>query len=173
MSDQNDLSQITVSEFLQRLDAAWASLQSFLSSLTPGQLSGPTDTAGWTVKDHLVHIIVWEDGINSLLEGGDRRARMGVDEATWAGRDSDAINAAIQQRNRERTPDDVLAALGRTHAAFRNHISGMSDADLQRPYNTLVPTSDDTRPFIGWLEGDSFGHYTEHLPWMQAIVDQS
>ena len=172
MSDQLDLSKMTVSEFLQHLDAAWDNLQAFIASLTPEQLAVPTDAAGWTVKDHLMHLVVWEDGINALFEGGDRRERMGVDEATWQSRDYDAINAVIQRQHKDLSLTAVLAALQTSHDAFRRHVAAMSDADLQRPYSDFAPNSDNTRPIIGWLEGDSFGHYEEHLPWMQAIATQ-
>ncbi|MFN8380001.1 MAG: ClbS/DfsB family four-helix bundle protein [Anaerolineae bacterium] len=173
MSDASDLSQMTVSEFLKRLDAAWGALQTFIESRTAEQLTVPTDAAGWTVKDHLIHLVVWEDGINALLEGEDRRGRMGVDEATWVSRDFDAINSVIQQQNRERSLADVLDALNRTHAIFRQHVAAMSDADLQRPYKDFAPASDNVQPIIGWLEGDSFAHYEEHIPWMQAISDRA
>ncbi len=168
MSEQPEISVV---EFLNRLDAGWAELQAFIASLSPQQLTVPADAVGWTVKDHLMHIVAWQDGINALLEGEDRRERMGVDEATWQRRDFDAINAVIQKQHRHRTADDVLQMLRRTHAAFRAHVAAMIDADLQRPYSDFAPTSDNTRPIVGWLEGDGFGHYAEHLPWMRAIVD--
>jgi hypothetical protein len=116
--------------------------------------------------------VVWEDGINALLEGEDRREHMGVDEATWQSRDYDAINAVIQQRNKDRSLADVLAALQQSHDAFRRHVAAMSDADLQRPYSDFAPASDNAQPIIGWLEGDSFAHYAEHIPWMGAIAGQ-
>ena len=172
MGDQIDLSQMTVSEFLQHLDAAWDELQAFIASLTPEQLTVPTDAAGWTVKDHLMHLVVWEDGINALLDGKDRREHMGVDEATWQSRDYYAINAVIQQQHKALALADVLAALQQSHNTFRKHVAAMRDADLQRPYRDFASTSENTQPIIGWLEGDSFGHYLEHIPWMQAIVDQ-
>ncbi len=115
----NGPTAMTVSEFLHHLDDAWAELQAFIASLTPEQITVPTDAAGWTVKGHLMHLVVWEDGINALLEQENRRERMSVDEDLWASRDFDAINAAIQQQHHQRTLNDVLATLQRTHITFR------------------------------------------------------
>ena len=46
----------------------------------------------------------------------------------------------------------------------------MSDADLQRPYNHYQPSSDRQQPVIGWIIGNTYGHYEEHQPWIAAIV---
>jgi|GEM_PF-2242113 len=37
-------------------------------------------------------------------------------------------------------------------------------------YNHYQPRSTQTAPMIGHIAGNTFGHYEEHLPWMQAIV---
>ncbi|MFN8380000.1 MAG: DinB family protein [Anaerolineae bacterium] len=174
MSDSADLSRMTVSEFLEKLDAAWAELQAFIASLTPEKLTGPTDAAGWTVKDHLMHIVVWEDGgVNALLDGESPHTRMGIDEATWTGRDFEVINAAVQQHSREMSLSDVLDALNHSHVECRRHIAAMSNADLQRPYRDFFPVSESANPIVWWLEGNSTGHYEEHLPWMRAIVENA
>ena len=147
----NGPTAMTVSEFLHHLDDAWAELQAFIASLTPEQITVPTDAAGWTVKGHLMHLVVWEDGINALLEQENRRERMSVDEDLWASRDFDAINAAIQQQHHQRTLNDVLATLQRTHITFRRYVAGMSDADLHRPYSDFVPTGSATMRSRYWL----------------------
>ena len=164
---------ISVSEFLRRLDAGWADLQAFLGGLTPEQMTGPADAVGWTVRDHLIHIVVWEDGMNALFEGESRRERMGIPENLWGSDDYDQVNAVIQTSHKGDSLDSVLSELTRVHNAFRAHIAAMSDADLLRPYSSFTPDSTSSNPIVWTLVGNSFGHYEEHLPWMQAIVAQT
>ncbi|MBC7872040.1 MAG: hypothetical protein H7Y09_14435, partial [Chitinophagaceae bacterium] len=49
----------------------------------------------------------------------------------------------------------------------------LSDADLMRPYNYYQPESAQAAPIIDRIAGNTFGHYEEHIPWMQAIVEGS
>lgn len=166
----NDTANASVAETLRQLDDAWAALQAFIASVTPEQMTDLTDDAGWTVKDHLIHIVVWQDGILALLDHESRRDRMGLDEVTWRNRDFDAMNAVIQHQHRARSLDDVLSTLERTHQAFRARIAAMSDADLLRPYADFQAGSDNQDPILGWLQADGAEHYLEHIPWMQAIT---
>jgi hypothetical protein len=168
----HDQAEVSVPEFLRRLDAGWADLQAFLNTLTPEQMTKPTDVAGWTVKDHLIHIAVWEDGMNAALAREPRRERMGVPVVLWGGDDYDAINAIIQQRHQDDSLESVLAELVRVHNEFRSRIAALSTDDLLAPYSAYQPESTSTNPIVGSLAGNSFGHYEEHIPWMQAIVDQ-
>ena len=67
-------------EFQQQLADAWSQLQQTLDSLTEEQMTERRDSAGWTVKDHLAHLIPWEQGMIALLKhepryAGDGRGR--------------------------------------------------------------------------------------------------
>lgn len=167
------LTDATVPEFLRRLDAAWADLEADLAGYTAHQMTVPTDAAGWTVKDHAAHLVVWLDGMNAVLTGQPRLPRMGLDDATWQSGDGDAINEAIRRRHRDRPLADVLADLRRVHAEFRGRVAAMADADLVRPYADFQPGSPIADPILGRLVGNSFEHYAEHRPWMRAIAEMA
>jgi uncharacterized protein (TIGR03083 family) len=167
-----DQPEVTIDEFLRRLDAGWAELDAFIESLTPEQLTGPADAAGWTVRDHLDHLAVWGDSMNAVLRHESRRERMGVDETTWARGDFDEINAEIRRQREHLTLDDVLANLRRMHTEFRAQAAALTTDDLKRPYAEFQADSQSTDWVIWRLAGNTFGHYEEHLPWMRAIVAQ-
>lgn len=167
MSDENNISK---AELLNNMRQGWDELDAYIKALSEAQLTGPTDAAGWTAKDHLMHLAVWADGVATLLDGGVRRERMGVDADTWASRDFDRINAIIQQAHKDKPLSEVLAALREANDALYAKAQSLSDDDLHRPYNYYDPTSTQDRPIIGWIIGDSYGHYEEHMPWIDAIV---
>src|SRR5260370_42317118 len=97
MADERILSK---SELISNIERGWDDFQAYLKSFTEMQLIDPTDAVGWTVKDHLGHLAVWEDSVYALLTKQPRREYMGVDRETWKSGDYDRINAVIRERYR-------------------------------------------------------------------------
>ena len=59
----------TKAELMSEVDAAWTSLNAVLDRLTATQLSEVRDEQGWNVKDHLMHMAVWERSVVVFLQG--------------------------------------------------------------------------------------------------------
>lgn len=169
MTDNNN-DNISKAELLKHIHEGWDKLQAYLKTLTEAQLTGPTDAAGWTGKDHVIHLAVWEDGIVAIFEGESRVARLGIDATTWAARDYDNINAIIQQKHQNEPLADVMNTLNQVHERLLEKLADITDEDLQRPYKHYQPDSTADQPVIGWVMGNTFEHYDEHIPWIDAIV---
>lgn len=169
----SDTSTMTKAELLSAIDKGWDDIQAYLDTLTEQQLTQPTDPAGWTAKDHVIHLAIWEDGINALLEKRDRVAAMGIDPETWESHDYDRINAIIQQRYHDLSWAEVQHKRQQVHQHLLTIIQSLSDADLQRPYRDYQPDSTADKPVIGWINGNTFEHYEEHIPWIKAIVERT
>lgn len=157
-------------ELMEKIDQGWRDLQAFIASLTPEQMTKPTDAAGWTVKDHLMHLAVWEGGMAELLHRRPRWEYMGLPTESWQNRDFDAMNAVIQQVHKDKSLDEVLQALESEHRRMLDTLQPLADADLQRPYNSYLPDSTRTDAVIAWVVGDTYEHYAQHIPWMRAIA---
>ena len=157
-------------ELLERMEQGWQDFTTFLDGLTTEQMTVPTDAAGWTVKDHIMHLAVWEDGIYALLEGESRHERMGLDAETWRRPGYDRMNAVIQQRYRDVPLDDVLSNFNQVHQRLVAKIRTMTDEELMRPYRSYEPGSNQENPILFYIVGNSFGHYEEHRPWIEAIA---
>jgi hypothetical protein len=167
-----DNTPVTTSELLRRIQNGWDAFQAYLKTLMPEQLTQPTDAAGWAAKDHIIHLAVWEDGIEALLSGQSRQARMGVDDVTWKADwhadDFFAINDGIYKRNKDKSLDEVLVTFKTVHVRLVNTVSKLSDADLMRP--SFDPVSPSTHTVMRLIAGNTFEHYEEHHPWIEAIV---
>jgi uncharacterized protein (TIGR03083 family) len=162
-------------ELLSNIDQGWSRLQAFIRSLTPEQIATPTDAAGWTVKDHLIHLALWEDGMNALLEHGSRNERMGIPQAMWddTALNFDDWNAHIQQQNKDVPLQAVLERLESAHAELTGKLRDLPGEELLRPYEFYQADSPGNKaPVIDWIMADTYEHYDEHLPWMQAIANQ-
>ena len=152
-------------EMLSNIQHGWDALNTFLASLTDEQKTKPTDAAGWTVKDHVMHIAAWEDGLTALIDKQYRRAYMGIDDVTWNAGD-DAINAVIQQRYKDLTWAEVEEKRQAIHSHLLKQIDAMSDEALQ----ALNPKSKSNRTISDYISGSTFFHYADHMPWMAAIA---
>ncbi len=162
---------VTRERMLEKIETSWTTLQSLLSRLNEHQMTVPTDAAGWTVKDHLAHLIAWEASLLALLEGQSRPEAMGMDAEVFASHDHDRMNAQIQERNRDLSLAAGVERLNSGHARVVARVAQMTDADLQRPYSDFDPTPPyEPRPIFAWIVGDTFGHYEEHIPWIATIA---
>ena len=158
---------------IEPIDKSWRELNALIDSLGPSGL-GITGADGWAVKDHLVHIAAWEHSLLALLEGADRRSAMGIG---LDANETDAVNAAVWSLHRNKTPEQALAYFHQTHSLLMNRLAGMSDAELQLPYNHYQPNDprdpNDDRPAIDWVAGNTYEHYAEHITWIAQLVKDS
>ena len=161
---------LTHAELLEKINHGWAEFQAYIKTLSEQQLITPTDAAGWTVKDHLTHIAAWEDSIYALLNGKTRSEYMGVDLETWKSGNFDLINEVLRKRYAHLTVAETITRLATVHARVIEQLQTLSDADLAKPFNHFQKDSKYDQPVVGWMTGNTFEHYAEHIPWMAAIV---
>lgn len=160
----------TLADLDRVLAAAWSDLASLLAGLSETDLLAE-DAAGWTIRDHLTHLVAWEDSVAALFQGRQRHEGLGVDATFYAEASFDEINDVIMRGQRHLTRHEALASLRRSHDALLAGIRLLSDADLNRTVADFFPQAarDDDRRMIDFIYENSAGHFAEHLEWMQAI----
>ena len=155
---------------MENMAAGWARLQAFIATLTPDQFTTKTDAAGWTVKDHLMHIAIWAEGIVAVLNRASRQAAMGIPDDLWETWDYDAMNAFIQRQHADLPLAEVMARLEQAHTQLATLASQLSEDELYYSYQEYQPDASITDAVITRIMSNSYEHYDEHIPWMQAIV---
>lgn len=163
----------TTADLLQRSNDAWAELSRLLDSLDAEQMTS-TDAQGWTVKDHMAHITTWEKSLLAFLGGQDPLAAMGLDPEQLASREVDRLNEGIYQANRSRPLAEVRSDFRATHDEIMAVLARLDNADLHRPHAYFQPDDPRNRqdPAIDWIAADTYEHYEEHIPWINAILDK-
>ena len=137
----------TKAEALEAMQTGWDEFNAYLDSLSEQQLTQPTDAAGWTAKDHVIHLAVWEAGVIGIFAGQNQMRTMGVDDPeAWEKGDWDAINAVIYAQNKDLSLAEVRQRFRDIHERLLALVQSLTDEDLQRPYNSYLPDSPDTDP---------------------------
>jgi hypothetical protein len=163
-------------EFQSHLTDAWTQLQETIGSFTEEQMIDRTDAAGWTVKDHLAHLVVWERGITALLQDAPRYEAMGLDRAAVENNDEGELNRMLRAQFVSTSLPGVLEALRDAHQELSRVVDSLEPDALLRPYSQYQPDEpgdDSGEPVLCWVVGNSSGHYLEHLPWIKRLATGS
>ena len=162
--------RMTKADLLAEVLECWDDFQAFLASLTPALMTGPTDAAGWSVRDHVMHLAIWEKGVEGLFGGQVRYEAMGLDAEAWASGDFDRMNASMRDATAALSLDEVMLTFRDTHAALMARVAALSDETLNLPYRHYQPATTGEAPIYKTVMSDTFQHYAEHRPWIEAII---
>lgn len=156
----------SIAELQERIERGWSDLRAVIDGLTPAQME-TADTGGWSIKDNLAHLTAWERYmLLGHLQGQPASEAFGLDEITaeWH---FDQINAALFERNRDRSLDDVMQSARATHQAVVDYLADVPFETLMRQKMEDDPQK---RPLLDWIAGDTYLHYEEHLEAIRALV---
>jgi uncharacterized damage-inducible protein DinB len=156
---------------MQPIETAWNQLIELVNQVQEAGGLSRAGSDGWTVKDHLTHIAAWEHSLLALIEGHDREKAMGLSKGVEG---IDNINEAVRKLHETDTPDEALGYFRDSHARLAAALGKLSDADLQKPYSHYQPEdSDEKRPVVGWVAGNTYEHYAEHIDWINHLLSES
>ncbi|HKZ54215.1 MAG TPA: ClbS/DfsB family four-helix bundle protein [Anaerolineales bacterium] len=161
----------TKSELLLKVETSWTALHALLTRLTDDPVTTLHDENGWTVKDHLTHLAVWEDSVAALFQGKPRYLALGIDESMYAKGDFDAMNARIRELYEDIPLASALTKLRSSHRTLMAFVEGLSDADLDREVAHLFPHAPgDERRVTDIIFDNTARHFEEHRAWIEALT---
>lgn len=170
----------TKDEVVERIDRAWHELQATIGAATEDELTRPgpgpgLSDGGWSVKDHLAHLAAWERSLLALLTGQDRAAAVGADAGSYRTAGVDSLNEGIYRRTTGLPLAAVLSDLRLGHERLLAALDPLSAAELERPATDFEPSDPDAPadPVVGWVAGNTYEHYDEHLAAIRALLDPS
>ena len=160
----------TKSELLAYTEEQWRALVACTDTLTDAQWTDLTDAGGWSVKDHVAHIVTWVRAEIALLRyRTPLQQSAGIPDAIWNTGDFDQINASVRQQTLADPPVAVRAERDRVFPKLVEVVSGLSDGDLAGPaadYGLEEPG----KSLLAVLTEYHGDHFTEHLGYVERIV---
>ena len=163
----------SIPELLRRIESRWQKLQDLLAALTPAEWERPLGD-GWPAKVHVAHLADWERSLLGILEKRSRAEAMNIPADLWEAHDTDAINQFMAERAMLMPTEACREDLERSHARVVARLGSMTEAELLLPYAHYQPDAADlSNPVVGWIVGNTFGHYDEHIEWLeQGLIAQ-
>jgi len=143
----------TRDEALRLMDDGWGGFNGRVTSMPSEQLELHIGD-GWTRKQMLAHIATWHDlTVDRLTRFADSGEPSDLAEG------EDAINARAGRAAEGRTTGEIVLSMADSYRRLRREVSTLSDAQLAA--------------HEGWaasiIAGNSYGHYAEHLPDLEAV----
>jgi hypothetical protein len=100
------------------------------------------------------------------LDGRPQAEGLGLDPHQADGGEEE-INAALEAKHKAQPLAQVVSEFRQVYDALIARLEQFSEADWQTPY-PLNPPSENPRQ--GNIEGNTFFHDEEHLPWIEAAL---
>ncbi len=163
------MDQVTTSQGVQaHIAEAFGQFADSFARLSDEQLEQPGVEADWSVKDILAHITFWHNRMALLIATAQRGEppatlrQLGEDSAAAV----DRVNAQNYAANADRPLAEVRAAFEQSYQHALATVARLSDADLadDSPICQALGGS-----LLALIAGDTYDHYAEHLPSIQAL----
>jgi hypothetical protein len=135
----------TPQELAAVVNAGWVNFRLAVMSLGDAALKQPT-SAGWTFKQMVAHAAAWEDRAATRLQ------ELREDHVTQQPVEADEFNATVAAAAASRPARDILRELDDAHTRLVKEIERI-------PQDRLHPSDE---RLIGYIAGNSYGHYAEH-----------
>lgn len=166
-----DLSQKPQSktELIERIQQARAALEQTLAPLDEETLTRTGGPDGWSVKDHLAHLVSWQHKLLAILQGRPPYEGLLLDQAAYQAHDMDGINEIIYERNKDLTLAETMVTFRQTYKEMLALVADLSEADLAKPYVPDDPT--ETQRVIDEIIDNSYEHDLEHQLWIEQLLE--
>lgn len=162
-------------KLLSDIEDAWVELNSFFDTLDERHMSMLQDPEGWSVKDHMIHLVAWERSILYLLQGLPQYIGLGVSESVFLDQSEDEINAIIQKLHSDVAAADARKRLREVHQEVIALLNSFNDSDLLQ-----ADSSDQSSDTVSTVEhsildliyGNTCEHFHQHLAWIKILTMQ-
>jgi hypothetical protein len=149
-------------ELLETMLAARERLDSLIDQMAPPLMTRPGLPGTWSVKDILAHLTSYDRWLGlTLALRGQKPPDFWIEDIPL-----DEFNRRLFEENRDKTLDQVLQEFKQVWREILDETQACSEAYLFAEQSIPgVPYA--FRP-CGLLKSESYGHYLDHLPGLDA-----
>ena len=165
----------TKQDLMAQTITAWNTLVEYVDGLTAEQWTGRRDAAGWSVKDHVSHVTLWDRAVIAALRNQvPMQETLGISETAWSAGGFDPMNEEIRHLADAEGVEQVKADRDATWTdlvALMDELTEEQLAQSGAQAGLAVGTGPLVEPVLEVLADYWGAHYAEHLQDIQAIVD--
>ncbi len=159
---------LTTAQLLETMRTARSNWEALLAQIGEARFTEPGVVGDWSLKDIIAHITYFETWATNCLMAIRRGEPLPQPE--YKGLSVDEENALIYERQRSLPLADVLRDSQISFQRSIASVQGLRDEDLYDLEFTRASGA-------GWtlfdlVEGDTFGHYNEHMVSVRAWLDR-
>jgi hypothetical protein len=153
-------------ELLDKMQQGYGEFEDLLASLSEEQMLTPNVNGGWSIKDNIAHLTVWQNYLLNRLQGVIDGSTSEPKFLSLTGTE-DEENEQIYQQNKDRSLADVLADFRSSYQSVLATIQAMSEESL----NGTFPWSTSDRQVWPLIVGNTYEHYAEHSAIIQRWLE--
>lgn len=151
-------------ELLEKIEQSHADFLELLEFFSEEELVAPALPNGWSIKDVLVHLMLWEAELIKLLF----QAQQGrVPQTILLGDETDeVINSRWYNAHKDRDLEQALKDFDTIRDQTIRRVEAFSDADLTHPrrFRWL-----EGKPLYQWVLASTTAHEEEHISDIRAL----
>ena len=153
-------------ELLARMRDSYAAFEALLAPLSAELLCAPGVNGEWSIKDILAHLTIWQERVSTQLEAIARGEESPLDPIA-NDEQMHVFNNATVAASRARPLSEVQADFRATVQRLSANVEAAGEAALFEPGR------------FAWLDGgtmatsiagNTFEHYAEHVPMIEALL---
>jgi hypothetical protein len=121
----------------------------------------PGMDGGWSVKDMLAHLAFWESRTLTLYRAVKNNREP---SPSLKDRDIDDVNAEVYTERKAWPLEKVIQDEEQAYQELLELVESVPEEDLFGPYRFALL---ENRPFYEWVDGNTYGHYAEHIDMLE------
>lgn len=152
--------QMSKSKLLESIRNGHKSFVTLLLEFAPDQITQPDAVGKWSVKDTVAHIVIHEQRMIQWIAEKLRGEKSTMPQPYAMPDDElDILNQQIYRENLNRTLDDVMCDLDKTHAEAVELVETSKEEDILDSNHLQLQGGE---PLWEAIAANTFWHYEEH-----------
>lgn len=158
-------------ELLQEMQSSFAAFECLLAPLSEAQLTEPDVHGEWSIKDVLVHLATWQGRAAAILEAAQRDVQPQLDPPIKTDEEMNRFNDTVFATNRSYPLASARQDFRASYQRLQTAVEALSEEQL---FDSQRFAWTKSQPLWRTAEGDTFGHYAEHVPVIEKwLASQS
>lgn len=158
-------------ELLAYMQHQWDAFVRASDSLPDDVWLSAKNADGWSIRDHVGHVMLWTQAELPLLTNGTPIPQnAGIPDDVWNSPDNNAVNEWFRTKLQTMSPAEIRAQRDRDFPKLVEAVSTFSDEDLQNPAR-VSGLEDSDRPLL-LVMSENYGlHFDDHRNQIETLGD--